>query len=211
MRSVSGVGSWSTGKTAVSPDATPEGTMGLLLKPRITEREAAEIFLKLLFGNVERAWPRIFEIVRPSFPDAVALIDNEQAAKGEFFLAAVAIHLEGLAQVLESSRAARLVAFIAERVGAPPFCRSGDAAARERLDRTLGVYREACRAVEGGVPYEAVAGHLRDRLGATLSARPAAPAAEPLPDPLARVLGNFGVSWWRSFARKYWIRRSSPA
>ncbi len=182
--------------------------MGLLLKPQISEKEAAGIFLGRLSRDIHSGWSKIFEAIRPSFPTGIALVDNDQAAMEEFFLAVVAVHLESLDQVFDRERADRLRIYIGDLLSSPPFCRAGDANARDCQQATLREYRrafgEAPRSRQSSG--DAVAALLHERLGASYAGPDSARApAQRDAKALSSILANFGVSWWRYLGHKYRI------
>ena len=181
--------------------------MGFFLKPRLTEQEAAGVFLGRLSLNIQAAWPRIFEIIRPAFSARVALVDNEEAAKGEFFLAVLATHLESLDRVFEPPRVDRLRRHIIEVAASPPFCRRGDAPAREYQKQLLSEYREAwVEAVANGRPPPlSVASKLGGRLGVGFGGDRGEHPLSSETELLASILANFDVSWWRHLVQKYRI------
>jgi hypothetical protein len=193
--------------------------MGFFLKPRLTEKETAGVFLGRLSLSVQAAWPRIFETIRPFFSARVALVDNEEAAKGEFFLAVLASHLENLDRIFEPARADRLRGHITDVASSPPFCRRGDASAREYQRQVLSEYRRAWAeaGASGRSPPEAVASRLGSRLGIGFSGGREADPLSSQTEVLASVLANFDVSWWRHLVRKYRIQepgrvlRANPA
>ena len=179
--------------------------MGLFLKPRISENEAAGIFVSRLYQAVERSWPVIFERVRPTLSDRTSVIDNESAGRREFFLAVVATHLEELERVFDPERAGRIRALIGEALGA----------AGEGFDAALESYRGRWDEARerGEDPRRAVGALLHERLGATFSAkssRPERAGAEPL-IPLLGILSNFDISWWRYLTQKYRIEKPKRA
>jgi hypothetical protein len=173
------------------------------------------MFLKLLADNVERSWPRIFELIRPTFSRKVAVVDNEQTAKMEFLLAVLASHLGELERVFHGARVRRVREHIIELLHGPQFSGARDAGAQEYQEATLAEYRRtwerAASAQESALP--AVAALLHERLGATFSpsARAGAPESGDGIDVLSSLLANFDIRWWRHFTHKYRIKHETPA
>ncbi|GAB4275183.1 MAG: hypothetical protein Kow0092_30750 [Deferrisomatales bacterium] len=175
--------------------------MGLFLKPRISEREAAAIFLQSLARDLRQSWPDLAARLRSAFPSHPAVVDNESAAQREFSLAVVATHLEELHAVLGPAKAERVGRHVLDILADPHLGPDSRA--------TVEAYRRAWRAAgeTGRPPLEAVALRLYEVLGATFSGkgrknRPEAPGDA---GAVADLLRRFGVSWWRFLLQKYKI------
>lgn len=170
--------------------------MGIFLKPRITESEAARIFLTQLQDSTRKSWPGILELVRPTLPSRTAIIDNPRAAQEEFALCVVAAHLAGLERIFDAGRAERVRGFILASLGAP-----------EALAAYRGCWERSGK--EGEDPLLSAAVLLHERLGAAFSARSEREGDPDAVDvsPLAVILNRFGLSWWRYLGQKYRIEK----
>lgn len=174
--------------------------MGLFLKSRISESEAARFFLRDLTESIESGWPRIAEKMRPALEGRSSALERERMAKLRVAAAVTAAHLEQLSALFAPDRAAAIahqtVVGLARQ------------ATGTHLESWIETYREAWRSgqADGPDPIAAVAARLCEDL---LGRRPGSCAGAEDDDCLRRlthILGAFDFSWWKHLAWRYRIR-----
>ncbi len=173
--------------------------MGLFLKSRITEPEAAQLFLRDVTQAIESGWPRIAEKMRPALEGRSSALERERMAKLRVAAAVLAVHLEQLPTVFDAGRAASIA-----RHAVLGLARQ---ATGTQLESWIEAYREAWRSgkTPGLDPTQAVAACLCEDLLSRVPVSCLEGEDEECMRRLAHILGAFDFSWWKHLAWRYRI------
>ena len=137
--------------------------MPLFGRSRVTERDAAEAFVREIVETVVRHWPQIREKLEAAVGDEVFFLDDEaEDDLRELTIASVVCEAMAVDNLFSVAQAARVRAHI-RRALANAFPESGAADVNECAAKYDRLWRDA--SLQGRAPWQLVAGELTVRLG----------------------------------------------
>ena len=172
--------------------------MGLFGKSKSTEAEAVSRFVSELAASMKRQWPAIAGQLKMASTDN-EFMKEERHADFEFLLAAYAVQLRALRNVLPADQAARVRGHFDACIGV--------ALPGGYAESAIGEYDKAWdeAAAAGEMPFHGTASMLFKKLGCrdTVSAGSQTFMNPVLLTAFGAILVDFEIGWWKNAAARH--------
>lgn len=183
-------GWWKTSKN--------ENSTGFSKKVSLTEIEAANQFVFMVFRGVDQQWPNIVKELREVF-HAEEIISDDQDASFEFVLSVIACQIQALPNLFPADQARRIQEHIMQRISLPELAEYHP---RETLQLYQSAWDQCLQQCEP--PFDGIASVLFDRLGCRKTMLKGKEFKDPyLLDFLSEKIVTFGGPWWKTIADKF--------
>lgn len=167
-------------------------------KKKISETEAAGIFVASMGKGVQEAWPSIVSELAPLLGNDVQQMDTEQGMF-DFVLAVIAAQMQALANLLPADQVPRVREYILKCISSPEL-------GTYPID-SLKEYEHAWKASldAGEPPWDGLASILYDKIGCDkrISIGDVKLKSPLLLIGLGSAIVRFGGAWWKNFLSRH--------